>query len=175
MKGQETKEICFFNKDLILAQNLIYERCNFTCSSIIPEAESKEYGAGSFSINGKKIIYRVSKTTPTKTGQFVTIWKRNGIGATTPYEEKDDFDFFIICCRKENDLGQFIFPKSVLGKQGIISTQHKSGKRGFRIYPPWDKTNSKQALETQKWQIDYFINILAENTNIIESVKKLLK
>ncbi|MES2478506.1 MAG: MepB family protein [Bacteroidota bacterium] len=175
MNQHKAEEFYLFDQDLILAQQLIYEPCNFTSSSIKPETESQEYKACSFSLNGKKIIYRASKITPTKTGQFVTIWKRDDTGVTAPYNEKDDFDFLIISCRKDNGLGQFIFPKSALVKQGIITSQQRSGKRGVRVYPPWDTTSSKQALGTQKWQINYFVNILPDNINMVENVKNLLK
>lgn len=171
----KAEEFYHLDQNLILAQQLMYEPGNFICSSIKPDTESQEYKACSFYLNGKKIIYRTSKITPTKNGQFVTVWKRNNAGATAPYTEKDDFDFFMISCRKGIELGQFIFPKSVLVKQGIISSQQKIGKRGVRVYPPWDAMTSKQALETQKWQINYFVNILPENSNLIEKAKNLLK
>ena len=53
--------------------------------------ESAEYGACSFKLNGKTIQFRVSKITPTKTGQFVTIWKRNKEGITEPFDNADNF------------------------------------------------------------------------------------
>ena len=42
----------------------------------VPEAESVDYGACRAELDGKRLVLRVAKTTPTKTGQFVTIWKR---------------------------------------------------------------------------------------------------
>lgn len=53
-------------------------------------------------------------------------------------------------------MGQFVFPKSVLIKKGIISTNQREGKRAFRVYPSWDIQKSKQAERTQKWQLEYF-------------------
>lgn len=29
----------------------------------------------------------------------------------------------------------------------------------MRVYPPWDKAINRQAQKTQKWQIDYFLEI----------------
>ncbi len=52
--------------------------------------------------------------------------------------------------------GQFIFPKSILLVKGILSDGEKDGKRGFRVYPPWDKAVNKQAKQTQQWQLQYF-------------------
>ncbi|MBB6462703.1 MepB family protein [Flammeovirga kamogawensis] len=120
------------------------------------DKESTEYNGCSFFINEKKIIYRDSKITPKKIGQFVTFWKRDNQGITTPFHEDDNIDFYVINVQFENQLGQFIFPKDILIKKGIISTNQKEGKRGFRVYPIWDKTMSKQALSTQKWQVSFF-------------------
>jgi len=61
--------------------------------------------------------------------------------------------------RTEKEFGQFVFPKSVLIKKGIISTDKKDGKRAFRVYPNWDNANSKQAERTQKWQLEFFYEI----------------
>ncbi|MGL4629999.1 MAG: MepB family protein [Leadbetterella sp.] len=102
---------------------------------------------------------RVSKITPTKTGQFVTIWKRNEEGITEPFDGKDDIDFVIIVSKRDDTIGQFIFLKSVLLEKGIFSLNGKGGKRGIRVYPPWDKVESKQAEKTQAWQKKYFVEI----------------
>ena len=131
----------------------IYDKYGIDISDFKQEAESKEYDACQFKLNGFRIISRTSKITPKKIGQFVTFWKRNTNGPIAPFHESDPFDFYIINIASENKLGQFVFPKAVLLKKGIISTDNKEGKRGFRVYPIWDTVISKQALLTQKWQL----------------------
>ncbi|PXY44260.1 MepB family protein [Flavobacterium hydrophilum] len=158
--------------DLILARELIFDRCDLECTQPEPEDESAEYSAYRFEINCKKVCYRESKITPTKTGQFVTLWKRNTSGTIEPFDFSDLIDFVIIRVRKEKKFGQFIFPKAVLLEKGIFSTSAKEGKRATRVYPPWDITTSRQAQKTQQWQLDYFLEI-AENESIVSRAKKL--
>lgn len=121
--------------------------------------ESQDYGACNLKLNALSIKMRTSKITPTKIGQFVSIWKRNFEGITEPHRDTDDFDFFVINAIKSDLFGQFIFPKEILIKKGIISSKEKEGKRGFRVYPPWDKAVNKQAISSQKWQLEYFIEV----------------
>jgi hypothetical protein len=52
-----------------------------------------------------------------------------------------------------------VFPKSELINKGFITSEKQDGKRGFRVYPIWDKTLNKQAEKTQKWQLNYFYEI----------------
>ncbi|MDE9496999.1 MepB family protein [Xenorhabdus bovienii] len=52
-----------------------------------------------------------------------------------------------------------MFNTHILIKKGIFSTQAKAGKRAIRIYPSWVSPISKQAIQTQKWQSSYFINL----------------
>jgi len=131
---------------------------NQIISNYQQEIESTEYHACSYQIEGIKIIERTAKITPKKIGQFVTCWKRNANGITEPYKHSDELDFFFIKVKNEEKSGVFKFPKEVLTKYGILSTEKKDGKRGFRVYPSWDKPTSKQAIKTQHWQINYFIN-----------------
>ncbi len=70
-------------------------------------------------------------------------------------------------------LGQFIFPKSVLCQQGILTVNDKEGKRGFRVYPPWDNTINKQAIKTQKWQLNYFLDLSNFQSDTLEKAKAL--
>lgn len=105
------------------------------------------------------IIIQNARITPKKIGQFVSIWKRNEAGKTQPYTEDDDFDSMIINCKRGENSGVFTFPKSVLINQNIISTKIKTGKMGMRVYPSWDTATNKQAMSTQKWQLEYFIKI----------------
>ena len=137
----------------------IYNKCNFKVSNVIIDKESQEYDGCKFLLDERKIIFRTAKITPKKVGQFVTFWKRNQNGITEPFSENDTIDFYVINVESENKTGQFVFPKSVLIEKGIISTSKKDGKIGFRVYPSWDKTISKQAIKTQNWQLKYFFEV----------------
>lgn len=151
-----------FPRDLILAKELVYDCYDFDCTQPQADPESAEYGGYVFYLNEKRICYREAKTTPTKTGQFVTLWKRNIFGIIEPFDSSDHFDFVIIGARKNDRFGQFIFPKSILIEKEIFSTKVKEGKRATRVYAPWDITTSKQAQKTQQWQLDYFFEITPE-------------
>lgn len=174
MKTQNsTSVIASFHNDLKLAKERIYDRCALTFTNPLLQTESTEYAACSFELNTKKIQHRLSKITPTKIGQFVTIWKRNAKGITQPYDVSDGIDFFIITSRKEDRLGQFIFPCAALAAKGIISQNGKTGKRGIRVYPPWDRPTSKQALATQAWQLPFFIPIYNDDSINIDFIRIL--
>lgn len=137
----------------------VYDKCALIITNFSLEVESKEYAACQFKLNGKTILCRNAKVTPKKAGQFVTFWKRNEDGTIEPFHETDTIDFFVVNVQNDKDLGQFVFPKSILLNKGIITTESKEGKRAFRVYPSWDSTKSKQAERTQKWQLEYFYSM----------------
>lgn len=159
--------------DLLSARKLVFDRFQYQSTQPAPEPESSEYGAFTFYLNKFSVKFRSSKITPTKVGQFVTLWKRDKNRITCPHDDTDPFDLFIISVRKENKLGQFVFPKSALIKHGILSTGVKEGKRGFRVYPPWDHTVNKQARETQAWQLKFFLEINNGEALNVERVDRL--
>lgn len=147
------------NANLHEIKSQIYDKCSLEISDFKNEAEGLDYDACQFQLDGKHIICRSSKITSKKVGQFVTFWKRNTAGITKPYSEAETIDFYVINVKDKDRFGQFVFPKYVLINKGIISTDTKDGKRGFRVYPKWDIVQSKQAEKTQKWQVDYFYEI----------------
>lgn len=149
----------------------IYDKCALKMSDFTIETESKAYNACRFRLNGLHILSRNAKITPKKVGQFVTFWKRNQQGVTVPFDVDDPIDFYSVNVYTENNYGQFVFPKAILIKKGIISTPKKEGKRGFRVYPSWDIVTSKQAKRTQQWQLNYFYEIT--NSTDLQSVSKL--
>lgn len=148
--------------DLLAAQKLAYEPSGFMCKNVVQETESQEYGACTFEMNNKKIIFRSAKITPTKIGQFVTLWKRIRNGPILPYDMADSIDLFVVSVRTAKYFGQFVLPKNVLYEKGFVSKEGIGGKRAMRIYPPWDITNSPQAKKTQTWQLMYFFEIQSE-------------
>ena len=145
--------------DLLLMQKLFYEPTGLTIQNLRAEDESADYGAAEFESNHRKIKFRIGKITPTKTGQFVTFWKRIGKGPILPYDLDDPFDLLVVSVRTSNHFGYFIFPKTVLCEKGIVSKNKKGGKRAMRIYPSWDRADNPQAKKTQAWQLLYFFEI----------------
>ena len=162
-----------FESDLQLAKKILYNECGFQLQHLVWNSESANYGACSFELNNKLIQYRVANITPTKIGQFVAIWKRNNEGVTAPFDVADSLDFMIISVRDSENFGQFIFPKLVLVSKGIISQNEKGGKRGIRVYAPWDKPTNKQAMQTQAWQVHYFVEIRENLPVDTELVKRI--
>lgn len=155
------------------AKTLVFDPASFELTNVALEKESIDYGACQFELNSLKILFRVAKITPTKVGQFVTLWKRIGKGPIQPFDFSDAIDLFVVNTKNGDHFGQFVFPKSVLIQQGILTAGSKEGKRALRVYPPWDLTTSKQAQQTQKWQLDYFLEIPSDKPIDSEQVKLL--
>ena len=159
--------------DLSLSKEIVYDKTELLITSVEKESESDEYSAYRFLLNNKNICYREAKITPTKTGQFVTLWKRNQTGTIEPFDYSDAIDFVIVNVRKDQHWGQFIFPKKTLLEKGIFSTQNKEGIRATRVYPTWDETTSKQAQKTQKWQLDYFFSFSDIDQIDLKEIRKI--
>lgn len=161
------------SSDLLLSKESVFDKADLQITSLQKESESEEYSAFRFQINSKDICYREAKITPTKTGQFVTIWKRNQTGIIEPFDYSDNIVFVIVSVRKDQNWGHFIFPKKILLEKGVFSTQNKEGIRATRVYPPWDETTSKQAQKTQKWQLDYFFNFSDSDNFDLKKLRKI--
>ena len=158
--------------ELQIVKELVFDKYGFNLTNLQNSKESLEYAACSFQLNGKAIQFRSSKITPTKTGQFVTIWKRNNDGITEPFDTSDDIDFLIITSKSVDNFGLFIFPKSILIENGIFTSNSKKGKRGMRVYNTWDIAPNKQAERTQRWQTKHFISINKDDINGLEFLEK---
>lgn len=132
---------------------------SFDYQSVVVETESKEYSGCRFQLGEKLILFRKAKITPTKIGQFVTLYKRNSNKIIAPFDFSDGIDYVVILVVNEDKMGQFVFSQTLLFGKGVFSTDSKEGKRAIRVYPPWDRTISKQAISTQKWQLDCFTEL----------------
>ena len=139
-------------------QNQLYTQCNLIIEHFTPEPESSEYYAHTFTLKNQNGLFRIAKKTPTKTGWFVTLWKRGADNIIAPYDESDSVDFVVISIVSDHNVGQFIFSKKVLREKNIFSTHNLGGKRGIRVYSPWDTVTSLQAAKTQGWQQSYFVD-----------------
>lgn len=156
-----------------LIQNI--ERLLFTIlgekiSNLVTDKECEAYSGYDFQVGTVNFKFRMSKVTPKKVGQFVTLWKRNALKETQPFDENDDFDFYIFGSEEYEEKGVFIFPKRVLIDKNILTTISKEGKRGFRLYPSWSKVTNKQAEKSQSWQTKYFINLKSDENKLVETL-----
>ncbi len=159
--------------EILISQNKVFEPLDLRILDIRPEAESEDYGAWLFTLNTCKILFRIAKSTPTKIGQFVTLWKRENNGPIQPFDASDDIDLFVIWSRKGRHAGQFVFPKSVLVSKNIVTENDKEGKRAIRVYGPWEDATSHQAKQTQKWQCQYFLDLSEGKTVDLAKAKAL--
>ncbi|MBM4222578.1 MAG: hypothetical protein FJ161_02080 [Gammaproteobacteria bacterium] len=161
---------------IIQLQNQFYKNLDIRLINFQPELESQEYYAHSGLLNDHRIQWRIAKKTPKKVGYFVTTWKRNAEHLTTPYDVEDEVEFFVINVKDRDQIGQFIFPKKILISKNIISTSSTEGKRGIRVYTPWDLTDNRQAHITQSWQMLYFFDFNKphqENHSRIQEILQL--
>ncbi|MEU6890852.1 MepB family protein [Streptomyces sp. NPDC046557] len=150
--------------ELLAAKALVYDPCGFTCSQPVPEAESAAYAAHHFTLDGLSVRFRTAKTTPTKSGQFVTVWQRSSGGPIRPFDTTDAVDLFVIGTRDGDRFGQFVLPLDTLRRHGVVSVDGLGGKRAFRVYPPWATITSRQAERTRAWQADHFLRVLRDGT-----------
>ena len=121
------------------------------------EVDNVEYGAAVARIGSRRLRLRVAKVTPTKVGLFVAVWRRSATGSTEPFPH-DDVDHLVIITTEGRRSGLFVFPRPALTRHGIVSVAGRGGKRGFRVYPPWSATANAQAISTQAWQGEFFLD-----------------
>ncbi|MEQ7805617.1 mep operon protein MepB [Priestia megaterium] len=147
-----------FYEALTYVNENFYKPNHFAIKAIREEAQNSDYGAGIFQLNSKSIRFRVAKTTSNKVGQFVSFWEKDAAHKNQAFSYGKATDLLVInTFTSTNRFGQFIFPKEVLLKRKILKTATTKGKMALRVYPIWDKPTSKQAMETQKWQLEYFV------------------
>ncbi len=152
----------------------IFKSINVKIDNLVIEKESQEYSACEFQANEKRIKFRSAKITPTKIGQFVTIWKREGDGPIMPFDTADPVDVFMIVAKSDDKLGLFIFPQSILHQKGYVSHNGIGGKRAMRVYPSWDIADNPQAKKTQEWQLKYFTQVNTDGFIDKDKIQNLL-
>ncbi|WP_261007206.1 MepB family protein [Staphylococcus haemolyticus] len=95
-------------------------------------------------------------------GYFFAMWKKDENNTNVPFTEDDLENQLIVNIVDDNRRGQFIFPKDILIKKGILKSDDSKGKMALRVYPPWETELNKTAAKTQAWQCAYFNEIVHE-------------
>lgn len=161
--------------DLLAAKELVFDPCGFVCSAPVPEAESAEYAAHAFTVDGLDVRFRAARTTPTKAGQFVTLWKRSPGGPIQPFDTADPVDLFVVATRDDDHTGQFVFSMDALHRNGVVSAHGSGGKRAFRVYPPWVAAPNRQASGAQAWQLDHFLPLPLAGPGALARARELYR
>lgn len=81
--------------DLIAIHELIYKPCKMHFSQV--ELGESRYVACTFELDGARVKFRAAKTTPKKTDQFMTFWKRKAMGLFSHLTSKMIFNFHGRC------------------------------------------------------------------------------
>ncbi len=96
------------------------------------------------------------KITPSKAGGFVVMWIKNNDMINTPYHFDNFPNFLIVEISEMNHHGYFIFPKDILRRKKILSSNGTLGKMAFRVYPSWSIDLNSTASKSREWQNEYF-------------------
>jgi hypothetical protein len=138
----------------------VFEPLGLVVANAVCEAESAEYSACRLWLDGREVAFREAKTTPTKIGQFVTLWKRpSPRAAIVPLDADDNISRVVVAVSNGMSRGQFVFDISVLVDFGVMSVNGRGGKRAIRVYPPWAVPTNPQAVRTQIWQLERFLAV----------------
>lgn len=151
-------------QDLLFALDGLYAQAGVRVTGTPRrEPESGDYGACRLGLDGRPAVFRVARTTPTKVGQFVTLWKRPAPdGEIAPFDSADDIELVIVAVADAARRGQFVFDRQALIRHGVMSRDGGGGKRALRVYPPWSSPVAKEAIRSQRWQLNYFVDLATQ-------------
>lgn len=151
----------------------IWAAAGIAWADVAPEPESARYGAHTLSLAGRRAIFRIAKTTPTKAGAFVTLWRRSAEGPIRPFDTDDGVALFVVQAGSGAGLGMFVFPLEILAHRGVVSDGWRGGKRAMRVYAPDVETTSARARRTQAWQCEHFLPFDAPAAKILHAYAPL--
>ncbi|SNZ05251.1 hypothetical protein SAMN05421503_0899 [Terribacillus aidingensis] len=126
------------------------------------ETQNEEYEGATFSIGHLAFRSRRAKLTPDKKGYFVVFWEKNANNQNQPFCYKESPEKVVVTIMDCHLKGQFIFPKAILYKKGVLRDEHNKGKMAIRVYPEWEADLNKNASKTQQWQSAYFVDLTKE-------------
>lgn len=151
-------------KSITFIKQLIVQLGFEEITNIKTETQNSEYEGTRFNLNQYSYRSRLAKLTSKKAGYFVVFWEKDANNKNQPYSFLESPDKVIVSVLDNEKIGQFVFPKVVLHKQGILRSETSKGKMAIRVYPTWEKELNPSAMKTQKWQSAYFID-LTQGTN----------
>ncbi|MDQ0634290.1 hypothetical protein QFZ40_002199 [Arthrobacter pascens] len=122
-------------------------------------------GTGS-SLGKEQWRIRTARITPTKSGAFVAVWKRDEGGSIRPFTADESMSGLLVFVEEQERFGVFQFTPAHLISLGYVSSELHPGKRAFRLYPAWCTDLNPQALCTQRGQAAAFTELDPSNASL---------
>lgn len=158
-------------KSVELIESVLSDIGEYELTNLIEEKQNVEYEGVRFKLENQYFRSRLAKLTAKKKGYFVVFWEKDSFYKNQPYKFQESPDKVIVSVLDEEKIGQFIFPKAVLHKYGILKSENFKGKMAIRVYPAWEQYLNSSATKTQKWQKDYFIDLSRErNAEVLRAL-----
>ncbi|MFC8302556.1 MepB family protein [Specibacter sp. NPDC057265] len=146
----------------------LWQRAGLVAADAAVEPGGAGYAAHTLTLAGHRTVFRAAKTTPTKAGQFATLWQRSVKGPIRPFDLADGVALFAILAGTGTGRGMFLFPPAELAGRKVLSVDGQGGKRALRLYPPQVPTSSAQARRSQQWQCRHFLPLDAPTGQLRE-------
>ena len=135
-------------------------------------------------LDGLNTIHRVA-TRHARTGRYDVALTHNFFGVPVPFDSSDNIDLIVFSLldeAKDNVVGYFVFPKSVLVERGYFSVDRKGGLTGMPLCPsssacssysdpalaPSETESTESSIRVSRhrrnwrWQLDYFIDFAGD-------------
>lgn len=149
----------YVQRSVKLIKEVVAAIGNHEMDDLIQEEQNSEYEGVRFNLLKQTYRSRLAKSTPKKQGYFVVFWEKDNMDKNQPFTYLSSPDRVIVTVMDNEKIGQFIFPKTVLHKQGILSSEISKGKMAIRVYPSWISNLNPSAAKIQKWQVEYFVDL----------------
>lgn len=123
------------------------------------ELQNQKYEGLLIDSNEGILRSRLAKKTPKKKGYFVAFWEKDANNKNQAFHVDDEPQHYLVLVDDDGQQGVFLFPISVLEKQGILRNSVQKGKMAIRVYPSWESDLNPTATKTQNWQSKYFYDL----------------
>ena len=130
-----------------------------TAKLINEEYQNQEYEGILFQDDQYSYRSRLAKKTEKKVGYFVVFWEKDPTNKNRAYSYEQAPDFTLVWVVDDQHLGYFRFPKQLLKEKKILRDSRQPGKMAIRVYPTWSTSLNPTAQRTQRWQLDYFVEV----------------
>lgn len=138
------------------------------------EPQMEKYEGFYFKMFDISFRNRLAKKTPVRKGYSVSLYERDENDKKQAFDMDSSSDITLINIVDGMHQGQFLFPKTVLLKHGILRKSGVKGKMTLRVYPSWETGLNAAALKELEWQTDYFVDLSNDQEADMEVLERII-